>query len=135
MVLLSIDILQDKFLNELDELHGKQELCLMERMHKLSTYENQLSQAKNFVERVCQNGHAGQIGQLLQPMLTQLNTLCMGFIMPDIPANTEFKTDASAFATTVKSHFGYFSKDKNSSVVIYMFYFFFLSVLIWSVVN
>ncbi|BFZ14823.1 hypothetical protein BsWGS_17861 [Bradybaena similaris] len=111
-----LENLRDKFLNELDELHGKQELCLMERMHKLSTYENQLSQAKNFVERVCQNGHAGQIGQLLQPMLTQLNTLCMGFIMPDIPANTEFKTDASAFASTVKSNFGYFSKDKNSSV-------------------
>ncbi|CAG5120940.1 unnamed protein product [Candidula unifasciata] len=111
-----LEDLRDKYLNEADELHGKRELCLMDRMHKLSTYENQLSQAKNFVERVCQNGHAGQICQLLQPMLTQLNTLCMGFIMPDIPANTEFRTDVTAFTNVVKSHFGYFSKEKNSSV-------------------
>lgn len=104
-------------MNEADELHGKRELCLMERMHKLSTYENQLSQAKSFVERICQHGHAGQIGQLLQTMLTQLNTLCMGFIMPDIPANTEFKTDASTFATAIKSSFGCFSREKNSSTV------------------
>lgn len=109
--------MQDKFLAEAEELHEKRELCLMERMHKLSTYENQLSQAKSFVERICQHGHAGQIGQLLQPMLTQLNTLCMGFIMPDIPANTEFKTDTGMFSTAVKSTFGYFSREKNSSLV------------------
>jgi hypothetical protein len=111
-----LEDIRDKYLNEADELHGKRELCLMERMHKLSTYENQLSQAKNFVERVCQNGHAGQIGQLLQLMLTQLNTLCMGFIMPDIPVNTEFKTDGAVFAAAVKSQFGYFSREKGRSM-------------------
>lgn len=116
-VLISLlTYMQDNFLSEVDELHEKRELCLMERMHKLSTYENQLSQAKSFVERVCQNGHAGQIGQLLQTMFTQLNTLCMGFIMPDIPANTEFKTDASVFNAAVKSTFGYFSTEKGSTV-------------------
>ncbi|XP_012946152.1 brain tumor protein isoform X2 [Aplysia californica] len=103
---------RNAFLKELDELHEKRELCLMERTHKLSNFENQLSQAKGFVDRVCEHGHAGQIAQLLQMMLTQLNTLCMGFIMPDIPANTEFKTDAPSFSNAVKSTFGYFSKEK-----------------------
>ncbi|CAG5117191.1 unnamed protein product [Candidula unifasciata] len=111
-----LEDIRDKFIAEAEQLHEKRELCLMERMHKLSTYENQLSQAKSFVERICQHGHAGQIGQLLQPMLTQLNTLCMGFIMPDIPINTEFKTDAAAFMNAVRSAFGYFSREKNSSM-------------------
>ena len=99
-------------MKELDELHGKRELCLMERTHKLSNFENQLTQAKSFVDRVCQHGHAGQIAQLLQTMKTQLNSLCMGFIMPEIPANTEFKTDADTFSNAVKNTFGYFSKQK-----------------------
>ncbi|XP_059144458.1 brain tumor protein-like isoform X2 [Physella acuta] len=108
-----LEDIRDSFLKELDELHEKRELCLMERMHKLSTYENQLTQAKSFVERICQNGHAGQVAQLLQTMLSQLNKLCMGLIMPDVPVNTEFKTDASAFASAVKGTFGYFAREKS----------------------
>lgn len=89
-------------------------------MHKLSTHENQLTQAKTFVERVCQHGHAGQVAQLLQTMLNQLNKLCMGLIMPDVPVNTEFKTDATAFTAAVKGTFGYFAREK-SGMVIFIF--------------
>ncbi|KAH9513488.1 hypothetical protein Btru_033173 [Bulinus truncatus] len=108
-----LEEIRDSYLKELDELHEKRELCLMERMHKLSTYENQLYQAKSFVDRVCQHGHAGQVAQLLQTMLNQLNKLCMGLIMPDVPVNTEFKTDALAFTSAVKSTFGYFAREKS----------------------
>ena len=88
----------------------------MERMQKLSTYESQLSQAKSFVERICERGHVGQVAILLQTMLKQLNTLCMGFIMPDIPLNTEFKTDPALFLAAVKGTFGCFAKEKSDMV-------------------
>ncbi|GFN75055.1 B-box type Zinc finger protein ncl-1 [Plakobranchus ocellatus] len=108
-----LEEMRDTFLKELDELHKKRELGLMERMQKLSTYESQLSQAKSFVERICERGHVGQVAVLLQTMLKQLNTLCMGFIMPDIPVNTEFKTDPVVFSAAVKETFGCFTKEKN----------------------
>ncbi|GFR68575.1 B-box type zinc finger protein ncl-1 [Elysia marginata] len=108
-----LEEMRDAFLKELEELHKKRELGLMERMQKLSTYESQLSQAKNFVERICERGHVGQVAILLQTMLKQLNTLCMGFIMPDIPLNTEFKTDPAMFKAAVKGTFGCFAKEKS----------------------
>ena len=110
-------LFQDNFLTDLDELHKKREMSLMDTTHKLSTFENKLSQAKGFVERVTENGHAGQIAQLLQAMETQLNSLCMGFITPQIPQNTEFKTDANTFSNAIKSTFGYFSKQKDAMVI------------------
>ena len=112
-------LIQDAFIKELDELHEKRELCLMERGNKLSNYETQLSQAKCFVDRVTEHGHAGQVAQLLQTMMNQLNNLCMGFIIPDVPAATEFKSDATTFSTAVKSYFGYFSKQKGLKVCIF----------------
>ncbi|KAK3798783.1 hypothetical protein RRG08_040615 [Elysia crispata] len=108
-----LEEMRDTFLKELEELHKKRELSLMERMQKLSTYESQLSQAKSFVDRICERGHVGQVAILLQTMLKQLNTLCMGFIMPDIPLNTEFKTDPAMFLAAVKGTFGCFAKEKN----------------------
>lgn len=115
-------------LKELDVLHENRELSLMDSMHKVSTHENRLSQAKFFVERTLKHGNAGQVAQLMRLMLVQLESLFVRFEMPEIPPHTEFKTNYDNFAAAVKATFGSFVKDKkavvsNSFICIKMYIF------------
>lgn len=102
---------KDKMLEELENLHGSQELAIMEMCHKVEKVTEKMEDCCAFTERVLKNGNGIQLMLMKNMIATQLFTLIRNTPKPDVNISIEFHTNNEVFQKAVENYFGSFIKE------------------------
>ena len=98
-------------MEELEKLHGCQELAIMDLFHNVEKVSEKIEDSCTFTERVLKNGNGLQLMLLKKMIKSQLLYLINNTPKPDVNINIEFYTDTNVFQNAVEKSFGSFHKE------------------------
>ncbi|OWF35593.1 brain tumor protein-like [Mizuhopecten yessoensis] len=101
---------RDELFQEMEELHSKQELGIMDMFHNLEKTVDKIEDGSKFAEKIVKHGNGLQLIMMKKMILSQLLSLINNTPVPDVSIAVEFHTDTNVFQEAVKNCFGSFSK-------------------------
>lgn len=100
---------QDQLLNNLDEMHSKQEISVMDQLNSLEKTNDKIEDGCMFAERILTNGNALEILLMKKVITAQLTRLCTVPCVGSV-GKIEFLTDEKKFEEQIRSSVGRLTK-------------------------
>ncbi|XP_046395805.1 B-box type zinc finger protein ncl-1-like [Ischnura elegans] len=97
---------RDKVLNDLESLHSKRELKIMDTFHNVEKTMDKIEDACKFTSRLLEHGNSVEILSLKGVVGAQLKNLINNTPKPDVNVSLEFETDMKKFEAAAKATFG-----------------------------
>ncbi len=102
-------------MKQLDELHSKQELDVMEMFHNVEKAIEKIEDGTKFAERILEHASGAELLSIKKLITMQLMSLINNTPKPDVNVKIEFTTDAAKFEEAINTTFGSFVKQDEGS--------------------
>ncbi|CAH0395741.1 unnamed protein product [Bemisia tabaci] len=102
-----LEQLKDEALAELESVHKKQELVIMETCHNVEKSMEHLDRTNKFADTLLEKGNSSEILALKPLIVSHLLRLISTVPKPKIKVELEFVTDMNQFKEAAKTAFGY----------------------------
>lgn len=99
-------------LEELEELHSKQELAIMDLFHSVEKTSEKIEDGCKYTELLLQHGTGLHYALMRKMISAQLMFLINNTPRPDIHINLDFHSDTEAFQEAINKTFGSFVKEE-----------------------
>ncbi|KAJ8682059.1 hypothetical protein QAD02_017851 [Eretmocerus hayati] len=106
---------RDKSLEDLEQVHSKRELDIMDVFHSVEKTVEKIECACQFTDRLLEHGDAVEVLSLRRLVANQLTALLSNMPKPNITSNIEFQTDFNTFERTISDAFGKICTDDPSA--------------------
>lgn len=109
--------IQEEMLKELDEMHSKQELQVMDMFHDVEKTIEKIEDGTKFAERVVEHASGAELLSMKKMITMQLMSLINNTPKPDVNIKLDFITDQTKFEEAMKETFGSFAKPDQDAKV------------------
>lgn len=106
---------RDKMLEDLQQLHSKQELKIMDTFHSVEKTMEKIDDACKFTSQLLEHGNTVELLSLKRVVGAQLLHLINNTPKPEVNTSIEFETDIKKFEAAVKATFGTFCTETTST--------------------
>ncbi|XP_062577150.1 formin-J-like isoform X1 [Saccostrea cucullata] len=103
---------KDAMLEELEDLHSRQELAIMDLFHSVEKTSEKIEDGCKYTDLLLQHGTGLHFALMKKMISKQLMFLINNTPKPDIHINLDFHSDADAFEKAVDKTFGSFVKEE-----------------------
>ena len=100
--------MQDEVLSELDDMHLKHELSIMDLLHSVEKTLERIEDGCSFSNRLLQKANGTELLLQKRVVTTQLLSLINNTPKDDTNINIKFVSDKDKFTDAVKKYFGSF---------------------------